>query len=87
MVEKEKVNYEGHFWHGAMLQLIFWDTRRTLCSCFIVLFLFWFLVQFHRSVLRAQGVRGGLSLQTPGSGASIGVTLRDATKYTQKVPT
>lgn len=49
--------------------------------------LFFFSVQFHHSVLRAQGVREGPSLQTPGSGASIGVTLRDATKYTQKVPT
>ncbi|XP_068865225.1 Krueppel-like factor 12 isoform X8 [Aphelocoma coerulescens] len=53
----------------------------------LTLFVFSTPVQFHHSVLRAQGVRGGLSLQTPGSGASIGVTLRDATKCTQKVPT
>lgn len=57
-----------------------------LASFFPLLFCF-FLVPFHHSVLKAQGVREGQSLQTPGSGASTGVTSRDATKCTQKAPT
>lgn len=63
------------------------EQTRVLCVSHHLTPVFLFPVQFHHLVLRAQDARDGLNPQTPENGVSTDVTLRDATKYTQKVLT